>query len=128
MKNQIVQNIGYPFLLEKDGIYVIVNDTKDGVIVLCPFPSCKVGFVDILDKMVASAQFHYDVQYHRIDEFLNYVKISECGLSAHTAYSIVSKSLDSLVGQDMCIGEVQMKYVQEFKALLVNSGIVQYFR
>lgn len=124
MKNQ--KKINGPFVIEMDKVYVIVQEQNGDVYVTCPFQSCKVGFVDILDKVLSSSFLPGVIQYHKIDDFLTCVQISENNLiSIHTASILVRKALGSLLVTKDSFDEDRIKLAQEFKENIIKSGLVQ---
>lgn len=127
MKNQIAKNISYPFIVERCGIYVIVQEREGDVFVTCPFQSCKTGFVDILDKTLSAGAFPGVILYQKIDDFLTCVQISDRhSMSAYTAYTLICQALDSLIGLKLHFDKAHIELAQKFKWHIVKSGLVQY--
>lgn len=125
MKNHTISEAMFPFLIEKNGIYVIVQEREGDVFVICPFSSCKTGFVDILDAGLSAEDRPGVIQYLKVDDFLTCVQISEGNnMDALTASMLVSRSLDELHSRDVTFDEDKLAVADQFKQHLLNSGLV----
>ena len=115
----------FPFLIEKNGIYVIVQEREGDVFVICPFSSCKTGFVDILDAGLSAEDRPGVIQYLKVDDFLTCVQISEGNnMDALTASMLVSRALDELHSREVTFDEDKLAVADQFKQHLLNSGLV----
>ena len=106
MKNHTINEAMFPFLIEKNGIYVIVQEREGDVFVICPFSSCKTGFVDILDAGLSAEGRPGVIQYLKVDDFLTCVQISEGhNMDALTASMLVNRALDELHSRKVTFDE-----------------------
>lgn len=125
MKNHTISKAIFPFLMERNGVYVIVQEREGDVFVICPFSSCKSGFVDILDAGLSAEGRPGVIQYLKVDDFLTCVQISEgYNMDAMTASMLVSRALDELHSGKFAFDEDKMVVAEQFMQHLLNSGLV----
>lgn len=59
-------------MIERHGFYVVVSHKDEGAktvtYVTCPFPSCKLGFVDLLDKFLKLNNSKGVISYEAYDD------------------------------------------------------------
>ena len=125
MKNHTISKAVLAFLMERNGVYVIVQEREGDVFVICPFSSCKSGFVDILDAGLSAEGRPGVIQYLKVDDFLTCVQISEGNnMDALTASMLVHRALDELHSRKVTFDEDKMAVADQFKQHLLNSGLV----
>lgn len=125
MRNHTINEFIFPFLTERNGVYVIVQEREGDVFVICPFSSCKSGFVDILDAGLSEEGRPGVIQYLKVDDFLTCVQISEgYDMDAMAASMFVNRALDELHSRKVTFDEDKMAVANQFKQHLLNSGLV----
>lgn len=128
MKNHVFKTEEKPILLDAGSIYVILAQNGGDRFVLCPFESCRLGFVDILDEEVQRKSEHGVVNYCKVDSFMTSIQIAENDdMNDMEAIGIVKTALRKF--DDTCcmdLEEYGKRQRGEFKHRLLSAGLVRH--
>ena len=94
MKDVYKQNTSY--MIKRYNLYVVVSREDDGektiTYVACPFPSCKLGFVDVLDIFLKKKGLEGVLSYEADDD-LTILILDDTGTNMRKIVDIVETCL-----------------------------------
>lgn len=125
MKESITKKVSSPVMASKGDVFVVIQERDGDIYVTCPFQSCRLGFVDILDKLLLKSFNVGVVLYSKVDEYLTVIQIGEdYSIDLESAITVVQTALDDFPCKHVYMNDNQKNFMVSFKKHLEDSNLV----